>query len=238
MKCNQFGMKQLSLIAGLLCQFGCNPGLANDLTVVPLQTEQKGYKPLIMDTKETVTNDQATEKEPLEATLDLNADADIPGNTHLSNPEAENIAARLQAELDEQKDKYLRLFAEFDNYKKRSAKERYEMMQTAGREVITGLLEVLDDCDRAERQLQKAGDLEQIKTGIQLVFSKLRNNLQQKGLKPMESIGTPFDVEKHEAITEIPAPTEELKEKVVDEIEKGYYLNDKIIRFAKVVVGK
>ena len=191
-----------------------------------------------MDTKETIPNEQTAEMETPQAGIDINADADIPGTAHLSNPEAENIAGKLQAELDEQKDKYIRLFAEFDNYKKRTAKERYELMQTAGKEVISSLLEVLDDCDRAEKQLQTATELDQIKTGIQLVFSKLRNNLQQKGLKTMESIGTPFDVEKHEAITEIPAPTEALKEKVVDEIEKGYYLNDKIIRFAKVVVGK
>ncbi len=191
-----------------------------------------------MDTKETLSNEQTADLDNRQEGFDINADADIPGNAHLSNPGTENIAGKLQAELDEQKDKYIRLFAEFDNFKKRTAKERYELMQTAGRDVITGLLEVLDDCDRAEKQLQSSTDLDQIKTGIQLVFGKLRNNLQQKGLKTMESIGTPFDVEKHEAITEIPAPTEELKEKVVDEIEKGYYLNDKIIRFAKVVVGK
>ncbi len=191
-----------------------------------------------MDPKGNLSTEQTTEMENVVPTSDINSDSDIPGNTHLSNPDAENITVKLQTELEEQKDKYIRLFAEFDNFKKRNAKERYEMMQTAGRDVIISLLEVLDDCDRAEKQLQTSTDLEQIRTGIQLVFSKLRNNLQLKGLKPMESIGTTFDVEKHEAITEIPAPTEELKEKVVDEIEKGYYLGDKIIRFAKVVVGK
>lgn len=169
--------------------------------------------------------------------IDINADSDVPGNTHLSNPEAENMTEKLQAELEEQKDKYIRLFAEFDNFKKRNAKERYELMQTAGRDVLTSLLDVLDDCDRAEKQLQSSED-EQLKTGVQLVFNKLRTTLQSKGLKAMEAINTEFDVEKHEAITEIPAPTEELKGKVVDEITKGYYLNDKIIRFAKVVVGK
>ena len=145
---------------------------------------------------------------------------------------------KLQSALDEQKDKYIRLFAEFDNYKRRSAKERIELIQTAGKEVITSLLDVLDDCDRAEKQLQNSDDIDQIKQGIQLVFGKLRNTMQSKGLKAMESIHTDFDVEKHEAITEIPAPTENLKDKVIDEVQKGYYLNDKIIRFAKVVVGK
>ena len=104
--------------------------------------------------------------------------------------------------------------------------------------MITSLLDVLDDCDRAEKQLQATEDNDQLKQGVQLVFNKLRNTLQAKGLKVMESISTEFDVEKHEAITEIPAPTEELKGKVIDEVQKGYYLNDKIIRFAKVVVGK
>ncbi|MBC7510742.1 MAG: nucleotide exchange factor GrpE [Ferruginibacter sp.] len=169
---------------------------------------------------------------------DINADSDVPGNTHLSNPEDENETEKIQAELDEQKDKYIRLFAEFDNYKRRSAKERVELIQTAGKEVITSLLDVLDDSERAEKQLQTSNDLEQIKKGIELVFGKLRSTLQAKGLKAMESINTSFDVEKHEAITEIPAPAETLKDKVVDEVQKGYYLNDKIIRFAKVVVGK
>lgn len=145
---------------------------------------------------------------------------------------------KLEAELLEQKDKYLRLVADFENFKRHSAKERMELKQTAGKEVITALLDVMDNCDRAEKQLQTSTDLEQIKTGVELVFATLKNTLQAKGLKAMQSIRTEFDVEKHEAITEIPAPTEELKDKVLDEVQKGYYLNDKIIRFAKVVVGK
>ena len=113
-----------------------------------------------------------------------------------------------------------------------------ELISTAGKDVIVSLLDVLDDCDRAEKQLQSSEDITQIKEGIQLVFAKLRTTMSAKGVKAMESINTDFDVEKHEAITEIPAPTEDLKDKVVDEVIKGYYLNDKIIRFAKVVVGK
>jgi molecular chaperone GrpE len=111
-------------------------------------------------------------------------------------------------------------------------------MQNAGKEIITSLLDVLDDCDRAEKQLQETESNEQVKQGVQLVFNKLRSILQSKGLKAMESINTEFDVEKHDAITEIPAPTPEAAGKVIDEIQKGYYLNDKIIRHAKVVVGK
>ncbi len=145
---------------------------------------------------------------------------------------------QLKSENLELKDKYLRLVAEFDNFRKRNAKERLELIQTAGKEVITQLLEVLDDCDRAEKQLQAAGEKDSVIQGVQLVFNKLRNILQGKGLQPMNAIGTDFDADKHEAITQIPSPSPEMKGKVVDELEKGYYLNDKIIRFAKVVVGK
>jgi len=169
---------------------------------------------------------------------DLNTDENIAGATHLDIGAREEETERLKEELQEQKDKYLRLFAEFDNFRKRSARENLELRQTAGKEVIISLLDVLDDCDRAEKQLQATNDIAQIKEGVQLVFSKLRSTLWSKGLKPMQSVGTDFDVEKHEAITEIPVPDPALKGKVIDEVQKGYYLNDKIIRFAKVVVGK
>src|SRR5207342_2477643 len=110
------------------------------------------------------------------------------------------------------------------------------LTQTAGKEVIGSLLQALDDCDRAEKQMNNSDDIQSIREGVQLVFAKLRNTLQARGLRPMESIGKPFNPDLHEAITEIPAPTPESKGLVLDEIEKGYYLNDKIIRFAKVVV--
>ena len=145
---------------------------------------------------------------------------------------------KLRAELEESKDKYLRKVAEFENAKRRNAKERIELIQTAGKEVITDLLDVLDDCDRAQKQLESSNDPGEIKEGVLLVFNKLRSILQAKGLKPMETLNQEFNPDLHEAITEIPAPKEELKNKVLDEIMKGYYLNDKIIRYAKVVVGK
>lgn len=169
--------------------------------------------------------------------ININADADVPGNTHLSNPEGEDVIEKLQAEVEEQKDKYLRLFAEFDNFKRRNAKEKNELILTAGKDVIISMLEVMDDCDRAEKQLTGNNDIATQKQGVLLVFNKLRNKLQVRGLTAMESINTEFDVEKHEAITEVEVP-ENMKGKVVDEIEKGYYLNNKLIRFAKVVVGK
>ncbi|NCI45713.1 nucleotide exchange factor GrpE [Sediminibacterium soli] len=173
------------------------------------------------------------------AEFDINADENAAGTSHLNDPVTEeNKLGKLEEELKEQKDKYLRLMAEFDNFRRRTAKERIDLMQTAGRDVIVSLLDVLDDCDRAEKQLQNNDALGADKEGVLLVFNKLRSALQSKGVKPLESVHTDFDVEKHEAITEIPAPAEELKGKVIDEVVKGYYLNDKLIRFAKVVVGK
>ncbi len=169
--------------------------------------------------------------------MDINADADVPGNTHLNEENGAETTEKLLAELDEQKDKYLRLFAEFDNFKRRSRQERDEFAKIANKDVIGNLLEVLDDCDRAEKQMQASEDITQVKEGVILVFNKLKNKLLAKGLKAMQSIDTTFDVEKHEAIAELPG-TEEQVGKVIDEAEKGYYLHDKIIRFAKVVVGK
>jgi|SRR5215831_5483874 len=171
--------------------------------------------------------------------LDINTDDSISGTTHLNEPVAEEEEVeRLQAEVSELKDKYLRLVAEFDNFRKRTARENLEIRQTAGKEVIASLLQVLDDCDRAEKQMQTENDINSVKEGVQLVFNKFRTALTSKGVRPMQSKGKDFDPDQHEAIAEIPAPSEELKGKVIDEIEKGYYLNDKIIRFAKVVVGK
>ncbi|HMH33095.1 MAG TPA: nucleotide exchange factor GrpE [Puia sp.] len=174
-----------------------------------------------------------------EVEVDINTDENMAGSTHLNDSIGdENELASIREELQLQKDKYLRLFAEFDNFKKRSARERLELIQTAGKEVIVSLLDVLDDCDRAEKQLQNSNDINEIKEGVMLVFNKLRAVMQSKGVRAMESIHTDFDVEKHEAISEIPAPSPELKGKVIDEVTRGYYLNDKIIRFAKVIVGK
>jgi molecular chaperone GrpE len=187
-------------------------------------------------TKETTPQIGETRAENTE---DMNTDENLAGTTHLNDRVAEDDELeKLKEELQAQKEKYLRLFAEFDNFRKRSAKENLELRQTAGKEIIVSLLDVLDDCDRAEKQLQNAENIDTVKEGIQLVFSKLRSVLQNKGLRPMQSIGTDFDAEKHEAISEVPVQDPSMKGKVIDEVQKGYYLNDKIIRFAKVVVGK
>jgi molecular chaperone GrpE len=170
--------------------------------------------------------------------LDINTDENISGNQNLSEPiDEEPEVEKLRLEINNLNDKYIRKVAEFDNFKRRNAKERIELIQTAGKEVIMDLLDVLDDSDRAQKQMENTDDVDQIKEGVHLVFTKLRNMLTAKGLKPMETVNTAFDPDIHEAITEMEAG-EEMKGKVVAEIQKGYYLNDKIIRFAKVVVGK
>ena len=144
----------------------------------------------------------------------------------------------LKAENAELKDKQLRLLAEFENFRKRNAKERLDLMKTAGQDIISDLLPVIDDFDRAQTTMENATEVAAVKEGVDLISNKLRNVLEGKGLKPMETKGEEFNPDFHEAITEIPAPSDDMQGKVLDEIEKGYTLNDKIIRYAKVVVAK
>lgn len=144
---------------------------------------------------------------------------------------------KLKAEATEWQNKYLRLYAEFDNFKRRTSKERLELLQIAGKDVISDLLTVLDDFERAQKSIETATDVVAVKEGVTLVQHKLKSILNQKGLKEMESKGKEFDADLHEGITSIPAPSADLKGKVIDELEKGYLLNDKVIRFAKVIIG-
>ena len=143
--------------------------------------------------------------------------------------------AELKKEMDELRDKYVRMYADFDNYKKRTAKEKLETIQTASKEIIKELLPVVDDFERALKALE--GDTE-AKNGMQLIYNKLVSNLSAKGLTPIETIGKEFNVDEHEAITEVPVSDPGQGGKVIDQVEKGYYLNGKLIRFAKVIVGK
>ncbi|HLS94405.1 nucleotide exchange factor GrpE [Sphingobacterium allocomposti] len=164
--------------------------------------------------------------------------ADQPAEQEVENSE-ESIEQRLQQELALANDKYTRLFAEFDNYKKRTSKERVELIQSASKDVLGKLLPILDDLDRALGAMQTAQEIESVKQGVELVSQKFKKTLAQEGLKEMEDvIGQPFDPEYQEAITAIPAPSEDMKNKVIDVVEKGYFLNDKVIRFAKVVIGQ
>lgn len=182
---------------------------------------------------------QAQEVNEKEEGMELNTDENLVGTTHLNDPvSTESETEKLREELEDTRDKLLRKIAEFENFKRRNKKEKEELEQTAGKKVITDLLEVLDDCERAEKQMFATDNAEEIKEGVTLIFHKLKNTLTARGLTPMETIHHDFNPDLHEAITEIPAPEEKLKGKVIAEITKGYYLNDKIIRHAKVVVGK
>jgi molecular chaperone GrpE len=162
------------------------------------------------------------------------------GSENLASENAESpisIEDKLKAEATEWNNKYLRLYAEFDNFKRRTSKERLELLQIAGKDVISDLLTVLDDFERAQKSIETATDILSVKEGVTLVQHKLKSILTQKGLKEMESIGKEFDADLHEGITSIPAPSSDLKGKILDELEKGYLLNDKVIRFAKVIIG-
>jgi len=175
----------------------------------------------------------------------MDSTENITGEMDETTQSAENSAAeteisaeeKLKAELVAANDKYLRLFAEFDNFRRRTTKEREEARKAEGKDVIVAMLPVMDDFERAIRSMDNATDVEAVKTGVELIYNKLSNTLTQKGLKPMAALGETFDADIHEAITNVPAPTDDLKGKILDEMEKGYYLGDKVVRFAKVIVG-
>ncbi|GAB2779156.1 nucleotide exchange factor GrpE [Salinimicrobium soli] len=151
---------------------------------------------------------------------------------------SESEKEQLKADLEKEKDKFLRLFAEFENYKRRTSKERVEMFKTASQDVMVSMLPVLDDFDRALNEIAKAKDKNLLK-GVELIYNKFRETLRSKGLELMEvKEGDAFDADLHEAITQIPAPSDKLKGKIVDVVEKGYKLGDRIIRYPKVVTGK
>ena len=178
-------------------------------------------------------------------TEEMDSTENITGETAETTQNADNSAVenelsaeeKLKNELVAANDKYLRLFAEFDNFRRRTAKEREEARKTEGKDVIVALIPLMDDFERAIRSMDNATDVAAVKAGVELIYNKLSSTLTQKGLKPMEALGETFDADLHEAITNIPAPTDDLKGKVVDQMEKGYYLGDKVIRFAKVIVG-
>lgn len=182
------------------------------------------------------TEDNEYEQNPLADELCAEQE---PQATEAVTEEAAGLSAedKLKADLVAANDKYLRLYAEFDNFRRRTNKERADERLNAGKDTIVALLPVLDDFERALKAIDTATDIVPVKEGVALIANKLKKTLAAKGLTEMEAKGVPFDADIHEAITSIPSPTDDLKGKVVDELEKGYYLNDKVVRFAKVVVG-
>ncbi|MEQ8809879.1 MAG: nucleotide exchange factor GrpE [Imperialibacter sp.] len=186
----------------------------------------------VEENKETIEN--SVEEQVLESE-NANASEERTDN---GSDAAEDEMTALKRELEESKDKYLRLYSEFDNYRRRTAKERVELIKTAGEDVLAVLIPVVDDFERAKKSIDSEEVEASVKEGIDLIYNKLIKVLDQKGLKAMEvDTGHEFDPELHEAVTQFPAPDESLKGKVIDVVEKGYVLGDKVIRFAKVVTG-
>ena len=186
-----------------------------------------------MKSEEVENKEQSQQLESPLAENDLQKETPAAG-TLTEEQKKKNELAEKAGELN---DKYLRLYSEFDNYRKRTAKERIELIKTAGEDILKFFLPVADDFERALKFNETAADLKVVNEGFNLIYNKFKATLNQKGIEQMESLGKPFDPDLHEAITNIPAPSEDMKGKVIDEVEKGYYLNGKVIRFAKVIVG-
>jgi len=180
--------------------------------------------PEVQETTNEQTEDKVEKEEETEQASD-------------QTPEEQKIE-ELSLKVSELNDRYLRLTAEYDNYRKRTLKERMELMKSAGEGLLKGLLPVVDDFDRAIAHLDEASDLVAVKEGIDLIYNKFQDFLKQNGVSEIEAKEKDFDTDLHEAITNIPAPTEDMKGKVIDCVEKGYMLNDKVMRFSKVVVGE
>ncbi|HRJ28862.1 MAG TPA: nucleotide exchange factor GrpE [Cyclobacteriaceae bacterium] len=185
--------------------------------------------------------DQDLQKEGMPEPADVEAPEDSPESFETLNgsdePKLQAELRKLQDELAEAKDKYLRLYSEFENFRRRTAKEKMELIQTASESLVVSLLPVIDDFERAEKALigTESKELE----GFQLIYHKFKKTLEQKGVKVMDiKTGSDFNADVHEAITQVPAPEEKLKGKVIDVVEQGYLLNEKVIRYAKVVVGQ
>lgn len=184
---------------------------------------------------ENTSNSDQNNHNPSENTSEAKAPVETPTVEAQKSETEGNSNQKLQDELAEMKDKYLRLFAEFENFRKRTAKERLELIQTASEKVVRELLAVMDDFDRAEKAFREKNDKES--EGFFLIQNKFKKVLDAQGVKVMDTSSLVFDPDLHDAITQIPAPGEELKGKIIDVVEKGYLLNEKVIRHAKVVIG-
>ncbi len=185
------------------------------------------------ETKEGEAQETVSENENVAVEADK-------GEASADNKAAEekDPLTEMQEKYDTVNNKYLRLYSEFENYRRRTAKEKLDNLKNAGSDIVGAIVPVVDDFDRAIAHNENNEDVVALKEGFELIKSKLMRILEQQGLKPMDSMGKPFDTEYHEAITNIPAPTPDLKGKVVDVAEKGYFYNDNILRYAKVIVGQ
>jgi len=181
-------------------------------------------------------NSEQNQNEQGNSTENTTEEASANGNNDIVEVNAAKIA-ELEAKVAEANDKYLRLYSEFDNFRKRSIKEKADIIKAGGEDVFKAVLPVIDDFERAMKAAENATDVAAVSEGVHLIYNKFKTTLKQKGLEEMEAAGKVFDADIMEAITSIPSPTEDMKGKVIDEVEKGYSLNGKVIRFAKVVIG-
>ncbi len=205
-----------------------------------MQTEHTHHSQPQPDQSSAAPSSESTQKpEDIQADATLSADADGAPEAESHAPDAPPASevAQLRQEIAELKDRQLRLYSEFENFRRRTAREKLELISTAGEKIMVELLPVLDDADRAEQAIARAETAEAAREAFRIINQRLSKVLGQQGLRMMEAKGTDFDPELHEAVAQIPASSEDLKGKVVDEVEKGYYLNDKLIRYAKVVTG-
>ncbi len=199
-------------------------------------SKKQNQEEVVEEKVTTKENVEEVKQDVTEETVEGTKDSEVEENDGLS-PEGKQIE-ELSAKVNELNDRYLRLTAEYDNYRKRTLKERMELTKSAGESLLKGILPVVDDFDRAISHLNDASDLDAVKEGIDLIYNKFQEFLKQNGVTEIEAKEKDFDTDLHEAITKIPAPNDELKGKVIDCIEKGYMLNDKVMRFSKVVVGE
>lgn len=177
---------------------------------------------------------EKVEESPIEESATATAEKE-----NIETKSEKSIEEQLQDQISEEKDKFMRLFAEFENYKKRTSRERMDLFKTASEDVMLALLPILDDFERALTHIEEDKEAEELRKGVLLIYNKLVNTLEQKGLSKIEvNQGDDFNADDHEAVTQIPAPSDDLKGKIIDVIERGYKLGDKVIRFPKVVIGQ
>ena len=205
------------------------------------QEEQNDMKTKNMEEKEVIYNGSSENDEVSTAEKEQHAEEkheDKKDKKKAKKDKEADKIAELEKQIETINDKYLRLSAEFDNYRRRTLKEKMELTKTAGESILTNILPVIDDFERAMGSMEQGLEENAVKDGVALIYNKFKEFLNQNGVKEIEAGGTEFDTDLHEALTKIPAPSNDLKGKVVDVIQKGYVLNDKVIRFAKVVVGE
>lgn len=199
--------------------------------------KEKTENPDVLENTEVEEGENVAVENEQEGATEIKVNEEESSDGASNEPDTKEID-KLKDEVQEAKDKYLRLYSEFENFRRRTARERLDLIKTANQDLMTALLPVIDDFERARKAMEESADHKTSKEGFELIYNKFNNILKQKGLKPMDDeAGTEFNTEFHEAISQMPVEKKKMKGKIIDVVEKGYYLDDKVIRFAKVVLG-